>query len=118
MSAQPDFSSPCVNVCTLDSATQLCLGCFRTIDEIAGWTSFSNETRAAIRVALPARRSQFAALRQTAPKGTPERCINCGAGFVCGMADAGAPCWCASYPRVTPSGETCLCPACLAGASR
>ena len=28
--------SPCINVCVLD-ADGVCQGCFRTIDEIAGW---------------------------------------------------------------------------------
>jgi predicted Fe-S protein YdhL (DUF1289 family) len=30
--------SPCISVCLMDSARQLCDGCFRTIDEIAAWS--------------------------------------------------------------------------------
>ena len=41
-------ASPCINVCTLDPATQVCLGCFRTIGEIAAWGGASNAERAAI----------------------------------------------------------------------
>jgi len=33
-------SSPCVNICELDSAG-LCLGCLRTGDEIARWSAMS-----------------------------------------------------------------------------
>jgi predicted Fe-S protein YdhL (DUF1289 family) len=33
-------ASPCINVCVLD-ATGHCLGCLRSIDEIAGWRSMS-----------------------------------------------------------------------------
>lgn len=33
--------SPCVNVCQMDPKTGLCLGCLRTIDEIAGWMDYS-----------------------------------------------------------------------------
>lgn len=31
--------SPCVNICALDPAGTLCLGCGRTLDEIAEWAS-------------------------------------------------------------------------------
>jgi hypothetical protein len=30
-------NSPCVNICSLDEAG-VCRGCYRTLDEIAGWT--------------------------------------------------------------------------------
>ena len=36
----PKFSenpSPCVGTCLIDEETELCLGCNRTIDEIALW---------------------------------------------------------------------------------
>jgi predicted Fe-S protein YdhL (DUF1289 family) len=33
-------ASPCVNVCVLD-ASRTCVGCRRTIDEIARWGSMS-----------------------------------------------------------------------------
>jgi predicted Fe-S protein YdhL (DUF1289 family) len=29
--------SPCISVCRMDAETGLCLGCFRTIDEIMVW---------------------------------------------------------------------------------
>lgn len=29
--------SPCISVCRMDAVTGLCEGCFRTLDEIAGW---------------------------------------------------------------------------------
>jgi predicted Fe-S protein YdhL (DUF1289 family) len=29
--------SPCVSICRLDEKTGLCVGCFRTIDEIRDW---------------------------------------------------------------------------------
>lgn len=29
--------SPCVSVCRMDPANDLCIGCSRTIDEIIGW---------------------------------------------------------------------------------
>ncbi len=33
--------SPCINVCTLDPAGTLCLGCGRTLGEIGEWASAS-----------------------------------------------------------------------------
>ena len=36
-----EVASPCVNVCQMDPKTGLCLGCLRTIDEIAGWMDYS-----------------------------------------------------------------------------
>ena len=38
-------ASPCINVCRMDDDTGLCLGCFRTIDEIAVWSNASNDQR-------------------------------------------------------------------------
>ena len=32
-----EVKSPCISVCTMDEASGLCLGCYRTIDEIQGW---------------------------------------------------------------------------------
>jgi predicted Fe-S protein YdhL (DUF1289 family) len=29
--------SPCISVCRMDDASGLCLGCFRTLDEIIQW---------------------------------------------------------------------------------
>jgi predicted Fe-S protein YdhL (DUF1289 family) len=37
--------SPCVSVCEMDNGTGLCKGCFRTLEEIAGWSGFSDERR-------------------------------------------------------------------------
>lgn len=31
--------SPCINVCELDPRANVCIGCGRTLDEIAEWAS-------------------------------------------------------------------------------
>jgi predicted Fe-S protein YdhL (DUF1289 family) len=49
------IATPCVKVCAVDGASGLCLGCGRTLPEIAGWTRLSDAERAAIMAALPAR---------------------------------------------------------------
>jgi uncharacterized protein len=43
-SLAPDVASPCINVCTLDAAS-VCIGCGRTIDEIARWSGMNAEER-------------------------------------------------------------------------
>jgi predicted Fe-S protein YdhL (DUF1289 family) len=49
-------ASPCISVCAIDPRTGLCEGCFRTLDEIAGWIAFSNDEKRAVLAALPERR--------------------------------------------------------------
>ena len=51
--------SPCIGVCAMDAASGFCLGCLRTIDEIAAWSRASEATRRAINSALPPRRAQI-----------------------------------------------------------
>jgi hypothetical protein len=40
--------SPCISVCRMNPRTGLCEGCLRTIDEIAQWSTASEETKRAI----------------------------------------------------------------------
>ena len=55
--------SPCNDVCRIDEPSGLCLGCHRTLDEIARWSTMSDAHKRAVLDALPARRRQ--APRQT-----------------------------------------------------
>ncbi|MBL8699020.1 MAG: DUF1289 domain-containing protein [Alphaproteobacteria bacterium] len=41
-------TSPCIAVCRLDPATGLCIGCGRSIDEIANWPDLGEAERRAI----------------------------------------------------------------------
>ena len=50
--------TPCLNICTLDARSGRCLGCARTIDEIARWGSMSAAQRALIMAELPPRHGQ------------------------------------------------------------
>jgi len=43
----------------VDGASGLCLGCFRTLPEIAQWERFSDGERTELMAALPARRSRI-----------------------------------------------------------
>lgn len=48
------MESPCVSICRLDDEG-VCVGCFRTGEEIAGWLSYTVEERREIMQRLPAR---------------------------------------------------------------
>ena len=37
--------SPCIGICQLDLAADLCIGCFRTRDEVAVWGTASDEVK-------------------------------------------------------------------------
>jgi uncharacterized protein len=49
------ISSPCIKVCVVDGSADICLGCGRTLPEIASWGRLSEEQRLAIMATLPAR---------------------------------------------------------------
>jgi predicted Fe-S protein YdhL (DUF1289 family) len=54
-------ASPCNSVCIIDPASGLCGGCFRTLQEIAGWIDFSAAEKRSVIAALDARRETFGA---------------------------------------------------------
>ena len=54
------IESPCVKICTLDARSGLCLGCGRTIDEIARWFAMSDAERARVMAELSNRRAAMA----------------------------------------------------------
>jgi uncharacterized protein len=53
------IATPCVQVCAVDGESGLCLGCYRTLSEIAGWSRLTDEERAALMAALPGRRTRI-----------------------------------------------------------
>ena len=36
--------SPCINICKLDE-NKICIGCYRTLDEIANWTKYTDKEK-------------------------------------------------------------------------
>jgi predicted Fe-S protein YdhL (DUF1289 family) len=56
-SFQEPPASPCVRCCCLDR-NNLCLGCFRTLDEITGWTRMTPDERLAVLSRTEKRRQQ------------------------------------------------------------
>lgn len=53
--------SPCIRSCRIDPDTGWCVGCLRTIDEIAAWGSMTPAQRMAVLADLPGRQSAAAA---------------------------------------------------------
>ena len=62
MSAAPtdQVPSPCVNVCVMDQANGVCIGCLRTLDEIAAWSVLDADAKRAVLAALGERRARLA----------------------------------------------------------
>jgi uncharacterized protein len=48
-------STPCINVCAVSGEMGLCVGCGRTLTEIASWGRMDEAQRQAIMAELPAR---------------------------------------------------------------
>jgi predicted Fe-S protein YdhL (DUF1289 family) len=53
--ARKEVDSPCIKLCVVHPEERLCVGCYRSIEEIATWSRLSSEVRAAIIADLPAR---------------------------------------------------------------
>lgn len=50
-----EVQSPCVKICVVHPEERLCVGCYRSIDEIARWSRMSDDERRAVLADLPAR---------------------------------------------------------------
>ena len=57
MSAVP---SPCTSVCRMDERTGWCEGCARTLDEIAAWSTMSDDEKTAVWDELASRQTMLA----------------------------------------------------------
>ena len=52
------IDTPCIAVCMIDPKTSLCLGCGRTLPEIARWHRIDAKERLAIMALLPGRMAE------------------------------------------------------------
>lgn len=50
-----EIDSPCIKVCVLHPGVKLCMGCYRTGDEIARWSRMAPDERRSIMAELSAR---------------------------------------------------------------
>ncbi|MEL6680507.1 MAG: DUF1289 domain-containing protein, partial [Pseudomonadota bacterium] len=58
------IESPCVNICVIHPEARLCIGCYRSMDEISGWASLPPDRRSEIMAELPDRAPRVAGRRQ------------------------------------------------------
>ena len=54
-----EVESPCVKICVIHPEARLCVGCYRSIEEIGIWSRLSPEARRAVMADLPARAAQM-----------------------------------------------------------
>lgn len=73
MNAEDLVASPCVGVCTVDRARNMCIGCLRTLPEIGAWRNMTLDEKRAT-VAACAERAKTIAPRgkDWLPLETPE----------------------------------------------
>lgn len=60
--------SPCVGVCQIDRDTRFCLGCWRTIEEIAHWSRYDDPRRLEVMDALRDRQTEAGVNRRRETK--------------------------------------------------
>lgn len=51
------IKTPCVKVCVVDGESGLCMGCYRRLNEVAGWAKLSDAERETIMGELKGRRA-------------------------------------------------------------
>ena len=55
--AMTSVPSPCNSICTIDAMSGVCIGCYRTLDEIARWMQLSDAQKREVVRLLPSRRA-------------------------------------------------------------
>lgn len=55
----PPIKTPCVKVCVVDGESGFCMGCYRTLQEVATWARIPEAERDAIMSELRSRRSRI-----------------------------------------------------------
>jgi predicted Fe-S protein YdhL (DUF1289 family) len=63
------IESPCNKICVVHPAHAICVGCGRSLDEIAGWIALSEAERTAIMAQLPARLAAIGGAKAATRKG-------------------------------------------------
>jgi predicted Fe-S protein YdhL (DUF1289 family) len=61
--SRDEVQSPCIKLCTIHPAERICVGCYRSIDEISAWSRLSPDARRCIMAELPSRAPRLAKRR-------------------------------------------------------
>lgn len=67
------IESPCVNVCILHPEAKLCLGCFRSAEEITQWSRMTPEARRDVMATLADREQSIPKVRRGGRKARLKR---------------------------------------------
>ena len=54
-----EIESPCVKLCTVHPVERICVGCYRSMEEIGAWGRMTPETRREIMKDLPSRAARL-----------------------------------------------------------
>jgi predicted Fe-S protein YdhL (DUF1289 family) len=54
-----EIESPCIKICVVHPKARICTGCFRSIEEIGGWSRMTPDERREIMAELPERAGAF-----------------------------------------------------------
>ena len=65
--------SPCVSVCQMDASDGVCVGCYRTRDEISAWGSMSQDDQMLLLDILHDRRAKATGVRRRALRHNKKR---------------------------------------------
>ena len=57
--ARHEVDSPCIKICVIHPEERLCVGCYRSIEEIATWSRMTPEERQTITADLPSRTAKL-----------------------------------------------------------
>ena len=60
--------SPCVGVCQINASTKYCLGCWRTLKEVAHWSRYSNDEREILMKELAERQKRLGSNKRRATR--------------------------------------------------
>ncbi len=50
-----ELQSPCIKLCVVHPEERICVGCYRTIEEISTWSAMTPDQRATVIADLPER---------------------------------------------------------------
>ena len=54
-----EIDSPCLKLCSIHPTERICVGCYRSMEEIGAWSSLSSKVRLEIMSELPSRASRI-----------------------------------------------------------
>jgi predicted Fe-S protein YdhL (DUF1289 family) len=68
-----EVESPCVRICVVHAEARICVGCYRTMQEITDWSRMSPEARRAVIAVLPTRADLVKPVRRGGRAGRKSR---------------------------------------------